>query len=70
MSKLVEEKLGRPVQLLKDPAVKGKPTGRDLCVPTIDVSAVDPTVEIKNRPPGRDRRRGETPLRDTKDLLG
>ena len=47
MAKVVERQLGRPVQLLKDPAVKGKLTGMDLCVPTIDVSAVDPTVEFK-----------------------
>ena len=47
MAKVVEKKLGRLVQLLKDPAVKGKLTGMDLHVPTIDVSAVDPTVEIK-----------------------
>ena len=48
MAKVVEEKLGRPVQLMKDPAVKGKLAGMDLCIPTIDVSAVDPTVEIEN----------------------
>ena len=47
MAKVAEEKLGRPVQLMKDPAVKGKLTGMALHVPTIDVSAVDPTVEIK-----------------------
>ena len=45
--KVVEKKLGRLVHLLKDPAVKGKLTGVALRVPTIDVSAVDPTVGIK-----------------------
>ena len=47
MAKVVEEELGRPVQLMKDPAVKGKLTGVALHIPTIDVSAVDPTAKIK-----------------------
>ena len=47
MAKVVEEELGRPVQLMKDPAVKGKLTGMALHIPTIDVSAVDPTAKIK-----------------------
>ena len=46
MAKVVDEQLGRPVQLMKNPAVKGKPTGMALRVPTIDVPAFDPTVEI------------------------
>ena len=46
MAKVVEEQLGRPVQLMKAPAVKGKPTGMALRVPTIDVPAFDPTAEI------------------------
>ena len=45
---MVEEKLSRPVQRMEDPAVKGVLTGMDLGVPTIDVSAVDPIVEIDN----------------------
>ena len=47
MAKVVEEKLGKPVQPMKDPAVKGKLTGMALHIPTIDVSAVDPTAKIK-----------------------
>ena len=47
MAKVVEEKLGRPVQLMKDPTVKGKLTSMALHIPTIDVSAVDPTGKIK-----------------------
>ena len=46
MAKVVEKQLGRPVQLLMDP-VKGKLIGMDLCIPTIDVSAVDCTVELE-----------------------
>ena len=37
MAKVVKEQLGRPVQLAKNPAVKGKPTGMALRVPAIDV---------------------------------
>ena len=48
----------------------GKLTGMDPRVPTTDVSAVDPTVKIKNRPPHCDLRRGETPLRDLRGSLG
>ena len=58
MAKFVGEKLGRPVQLMKDPAVKGTLTGTATHVPTIDASAIDPTVEIKNL--RRGERRPET----------
>ena len=47
MAKVVEEKLGRPVQMMKDPTVKGKLTSMALRIPTIDVSAVDPTGKVK-----------------------
>ena len=45
-ARLVEEQLGRPAQLMKDHASKGKPTGMALRVPSIDVSAFDPTAEF------------------------
>ena len=47
MAKVVEGKLGRPEQLVKDADDKGKPTGMALRVLTIDVSAVDLIVGIK-----------------------
>ena len=47
----------------------GKLIGMDLRVPTTNVSAVDPTVKIKNRPPRCDLRGGETPLREMKGSL-
>ena len=47
MAKVVEEKLARPVQLMKDPAVKGKLIGMALHTPTIDISAADPMGKIK-----------------------
>ena len=47
MAEVVEEELGRPVQLIKDPADKGKLTDMAIHIPNIDVSAVDLTVEIK-----------------------
>ncbi len=47
MAEVVEEKLGKPMQLIEDPTVKGKLTSLALHIPTIDVSAVDPTGKIK-----------------------
>ncbi len=52
-AKVVREKLGRPVQLMKDPIVKGKLTGMALHIPTINISAVDLIVNIGNRPHGK-----------------
>ena len=46
MPKVVEEQRGRPLQMMKDLLSKGKTTGMALRVPTIDVSAFDPTAEI------------------------
>ena len=46
-TRLSKKRLGRSVQTMKGPAVKGKLTGIARHIPTINISAVDPTVKIK-----------------------